>query len=200
MRKRAPLVVIDDEAQLNSLASTVRLDLVDILQALGEASVPELAVQLGRPADGLYYHLRALADAGLVKTVGEQRKGRAAEAVYAVQPSDRRLAISHRPKSRRAQEAVQKIVHLMLLAAEREYRDASEDPDCVVEGNGRELWPSRAVGWLSRKELVRVNSLLTELNSLISTQRSGSDQKLYALQFSLAPLARGNTPNPKDQP
>jgi len=200
VNKPRAIWVIDEEAQLDALASTARLDLIDTLQALGEASAPELAVQLGRPPDSLYYHLRALAEAGLVKTVGEQRKGRAVEAVYAVQDPDRRLAISHRPKSRRSRDAVRKIVHLMLLAAEREYRDSSEDPDCVVAGPERELWPSRTVGWLSRDELVRVNTLLAELNSLISTHRSGTNQKLYALQFSLAPVARANKPKPKELP
>jgi len=200
MNDRRAIVMIDDEAQLEALASTVRLDLVDTLQALGEASVPELAARLGRPADGLYYHLRALTEVGIVRVVGEQKRGRSAETVYSVEDPDGRLAIRHNSKTPRARAAVQKIVRSMLSAAEREYRQCSDTPDCVVEGPERELWPSRAVGWLSKEDLVRVNSLLVELNSLMSGQRSGPTQKLYALQFSLAPIARAPNSDLTEQP
>src|SRR3954462_6760860 len=58
---------VEDAREIELLASPTRIELVDTLEALGgEASVAELAAQLGRPADGLYYHLRQLAEGGLL--------------------------------------------------------------------------------------------------------------------------------------
>ena len=52
---------IRDPGRIAVLASPVRQEIVDTLAMLGgEASVAALAEQLGRPADGLYYHLRLL--------------------------------------------------------------------------------------------------------------------------------------------
>lgn len=59
---------VRDPAQVRLLSSPVRQEMVDTLAALGgEAGVANLADQLGRPADGLYYHLRALVLGGLVE-------------------------------------------------------------------------------------------------------------------------------------
>src|SRR5687768_8664088 len=61
---------ISDPAQIRLLSSPVRQEIVDTLSAFGgEASVAALAEQLGRPADGLYYHLRALVRGALVLEV-----------------------------------------------------------------------------------------------------------------------------------
>jgi len=187
--KTGSIYTVDSEAPLRALASTVRLDIIDTMLALGKASAPDLARQLGRPADALYYHLRALDRAGLVREVGERKRGRTVEAVYSVR--SKRLALSHRPQGRGSREAVQKIVKAMLLTAQREYSAASADANCVVDGPSRELWPSRSMGWLSKRELTRVNSLLSELNVLVSARRSSPDQQLYSLQFLLAPTGRG---------
>lgn len=60
--------VIDDVATIDLLASSARMEIVDALEAsTGALSVAALAARLGRPADGLYYHLRQLVAAGLVR-------------------------------------------------------------------------------------------------------------------------------------
>ncbi len=65
-RKRSTRSAVENAAEIEVLASPTRIELVDTVEALGSASVAELAEQLGRPADGLYYHLRQLAAAGLL--------------------------------------------------------------------------------------------------------------------------------------
>src|SRR5262245_47733719 len=53
-----------------ALASPVRQEIIDTLEALGGATIAELAGALGRPADGLYYHVRRLVRAGLLVGAG----------------------------------------------------------------------------------------------------------------------------------
>ena len=66
-QKKAGHSTLEKADEIELLASPTRIELIDTLEALGgEATVAELAAQLGRPADGLYYHLRQLAAGGLI--------------------------------------------------------------------------------------------------------------------------------------
>ena len=57
--------VVERVEQIALLASPARQEIVDTIEALGgEAAVAELAAQLGRSSDGLYYHLRHLVRGG----------------------------------------------------------------------------------------------------------------------------------------
>src|SRR5688572_12810722 len=70
---------IADASTIAALASPVRQELLDTLEARGGvATVAELAEQLGRPADGLYYHIDILRRAGLFIAAprGRSRAGR----------------------------------------------------------------------------------------------------------------------------
>ena len=62
---------VEDPGKIALFATPVRVELVTAIQALGgAATVAQLAIQLGRPADGLYYHLRALVRGGLLRESG----------------------------------------------------------------------------------------------------------------------------------
>src|SRR4029077_13640061 len=67
--------IIRSEKQLAVLASAQRQEIVDVLAERGTVSVAELAATLGRPADALYFHLRALVAAGLVQRAGDRASG-----------------------------------------------------------------------------------------------------------------------------
>lgn len=59
--------VITDVAAVEALAYPLRQELLDTVTAFGgEAAASALAEQLGRPVDGLYYHLRLLVKHGLL--------------------------------------------------------------------------------------------------------------------------------------
>ncbi len=58
--------VLSKASELAAIVSPVRHHLLRTLSLLGTASVRELADELGRSPESLYYHLRALAKIGLV--------------------------------------------------------------------------------------------------------------------------------------
>ena len=72
--------LIRSEKQLATLVAAARQEIVDVLAELGAVSVAELATALGRPADALYFHLRALTRAGLVQKAGYRSRPRGKEA------------------------------------------------------------------------------------------------------------------------
>lgn len=71
---------LTDSAPLEALYDPLRYRLFRALAT--PRSVPELAAEVGLPANGLYYHVRRLVDAGLVRRVGVRDGDRRAERVY----------------------------------------------------------------------------------------------------------------------
>ena len=74
--------VIRGKKQLACLAAAARQEIFDVLEQRGTVSVAELAAVLGRPADGLYFHLRALTRAGLVRQAGHRTRSGRKETLY----------------------------------------------------------------------------------------------------------------------
>jgi DNA-binding transcriptional ArsR family regulator len=182
--------LVGDPAQISLLSSPVRQELVDTLAALGgEAEVATLAEQLGRPADGLYYHLRTLVEGGLVREVptkeGSERRFRL------VGGGPLRLAYDLGPGGNAT--ALSAFARGLLQIAGRDFEDALTREETVVTGTGRELWASRNKGWLSPDDVVEVNALLERLSVLTSQPKAAGREHLASLAFVLAPI----NPRPK---
>lgn len=178
---------VADPAHIALLASPVRQDIVDTLVALGgEADVAAVARELGRPADGLYYHFERLADAGLL-----QRRDEAGDARrYRV--GTRRGTALRLVYGKRAEngEAVQQVVAKLLQSAGRDFRAALADPKVRTTGEARELWAGRSRGWLDQEGLREANALLGRLLELLQGPRQPGQDQLFSLSFVLAPKPR----------
>lgn len=180
--KRAPL---EAAAKIELLASPTRIEIVDTLEAFGgPVSVAELAAQLGRPADGLYYHLRRLTAGGLIEEeiTAEGRRYRA------LARSGDRLRLRYRPGANANAQAVGRVAASVLRVAGRDFARAIADPDSVVEGPQRELWAARGKGWVGAGELAEINRLLTRLMDLLQQPRDARHDRLVSLSWVLAPL------------
>lgn len=183
---------IDDPDQIRALSSPVRQEIVDTLAALGgEATVADLAEQLGRPADGLYYHLRVLAASGLVRECpaaqGLERRFRLAG------EGDQPLRLAYRTGSEGNLPAVSGFARALLQVAGHDFEAALELQGIAVDGPRRELWTARNKGWLSPADLEEVNRLIERLNSLVSQPAAAGRDRLLSFAFVLAPI----NPRPK---
>lgn len=186
-RSKPPLDTraIRDPAHIRLLASPVRQELVDTLASLGgEAAVAELSEQLGRPADGLYYHLQLLAESGLLR----EREGSAGERIFRLAGAgDAPLRLAYDLASEEARDALAAYAKGLAQIAERDFQAALNQPGTVVEGDGRQLWAARNKGWLSDAELAEANALLERLCDLLSRPRDASRNRPMSLAFVLAP-------------
>jgi len=183
---RRPSPVIDDAAEIDLLASPARIEIVDTLEALGEAvTVAELAAELGRPADGLYYHLRQLAEGGLI----EQEASPDGLRYRTRTRGDDRLRLRYRPGATANAEAVGRVAASVLRVAGRDFARALADPHSVAEGPRRELWAARGKGWVGEDELAEINRLLARLMDLLQRPRARGRDRLVALAWVLAPVA-----------
>lgn len=178
---------VGDPSQVRLLSSPVRQELVDTLAALGgEADVAMLAEQLGRPADGLYYHLRVLVAGGLMREVP------------AIEGSERRYSLAGEGSAplRLAYDLsaagnvteLRAFARALLQIAGRDFENGLANKAAVVVGAGRELWASRNKGWLSSDDLAEVNVLLERLSALTSQPKTDGREHLASLAFVLAPI------------
>jgi len=184
-QKKAARGGVENAKEIELLVSPTRIEIVDTLEALGgEASVAELAAQLGRPADGLYYHLRQLAAGGLVEEEAALDGRR-----YRL-PTRRgeRLALRYRPGATENAKAVERVASSVLRIAGRDFARALGDPETIVEGEHRELWTSRLKGWVGPSELAEINRLLNRLGKLLHRPRTAERDRLVALSWVLAPI------------
>jgi DNA-binding transcriptional ArsR family regulator len=175
---------ITKPAQLACLASAPRQEIVDILSRMGTASIGEIADALGRPADALYYHLRALVRVGLVVTAGIRKGPRRPMALYRTPTPMLELRYDKRAASRRY---VPKIVSAMMRLGTRDFARAL-GTDVTMRGPERELWAIRTTGWLRRSQLPTVNERIVGLRDAVS--RPKGKGRLYAITIVIAPIDR----------
>lgn len=176
---------IRDPAHIRLLASPVRQELVDTLASLGgEAPAAALAEQLGRPADGLYYHLQLLADAGLV----QEQQGGSGERVFKLCGAGQGpLRLSYDLASDDARSALASYVKGLTQVAESDFKVGMTQDAAQGKGRHRQLWAARNKGWVSTAELEEANALLERLCELLSQARDGSRDQPMSLAFVLAP-------------
>lgn len=186
MAQKKPLRgAVERANEIELLASPTRIELIDTLEALGgEATVAELAEQLGRPADGLYYHLRQLAAGGLIdeEATADGRRYRTRTR------RGERLRLRYHPGVNANAKAVGRVAGSVLRVAGRDFSRAIADSEVIVEGPLRELWAARGKGWVGRSELAEINRLLLRLMALMQRPRTSSRDRLIALSWILAPV------------
>jgi DNA-binding transcriptional ArsR family regulator len=76
----ARVEVLDDPEQVAALAHPLRVAILDALREPGSAAGAARA--LGEPRQKVNHHVKALLDAGLVRSVGERRNGNFVEQLY----------------------------------------------------------------------------------------------------------------------
>lgn len=184
---------VSQPRQIAVLASPIRQDIVDTVTAIGPCSIAEVAQALDRPADGLYFHVRRLLGAGLLRAVGA-REG-ADRGTLRVDVPRRQMHLSYEPGNPRRRTAVVRVIGSMLRSAERTFRDALRPDIAVTSGLRRNLWAGRSLGALSARELEEVNRLLLRLAAVMRAGRSDrgrarGKRTLYELSFVLAPARR----------
>jgi len=173
------------------LVAAPRQEIVDVLEQLGTVSVAELAATLGRPADALYFHLRALTRAGLVVRCGSRARPGGSEALYRTVAPELRL--QYEPDVAANREAVSAIVASMLRLATRDFTRALRRGGVVVDGPGRELSAVRKVGRLSAAQIARLNRGIATLVREVSASRGRG--RLYAVTLTVTPLDHRNDAN-----
>lgn len=186
-RSRPTVHSIESPRQLSALASPLRQEIVDAASAAGGAvSIAELAEQLGRPADRLYFHVRALVRVGLLVADGERKEGRHVATLYRLPAEEVRL--KYVPRDKRNVKSVTAVVDGVLRLARRDFRRRMESGCAVVEGAERDTWGGRIKGWLDAGQQARLIGLLGEVHGLMREGRRREGAKAVAFTFVCVPV------------
>jgi DNA-binding transcriptional ArsR family regulator len=178
--------VIRNGKQLAALTSATRLELLDVLTEMGTVSVAEIATALERPADALYFHIRLLKQAGLVRQVSYRfRNGRKEALFRTVAPE---LWLDYEQHSEKNRTAINAIISSTLRLGIRDFRRAYQRGDLTVSGERRELWVLRKTARLSPAEIGVVNRSIKRLKLAVSKPQGRG--RLYGITVLLTPLDR----------
>ena len=177
---------ITSQRQIEALVSPVRQEIVDVIDAAGPSSAGEIGELLGRPQDGLYYHIKKLVDVGLLKEVGVRETARRGETVY--DTSGRPMRLVYQPGNTANARGVIRILGATLRLAERNFARAIRRRDTVVDGPARALWGARITGWVNRSELKEINEHLNAIVQIAQSSKRRRGATLHEVTFVLSPL------------
>lgn len=178
--------LVEDAGQIAALAAPIRIEILSTIEAMdGAVTVAELAERLGRPADGLYYHLRALVRGGLLHEIAAAgiRRFRST-----VSPGER-TRLRYTPGATANARAVGRVAAGMSRLSQRDFERALNSKESVAEGLSRELWVARIRGWVDEADLKRINHHLGQIVDLLHRRKQpDAARKLVALHWILAPI------------
>lgn len=200
--RRAATYRIRAARQIEALASPARQELIDALALIGPASIAELAEDLGRAPDSLYYHVRKLEHVGLVVRRGVRGEGPREEALFDVPGAN--MMLDTQPKGARERGHLLKLVGAALRMAERDLRSALESGRAVYRMCARRnAWGARVKGWLDAEELAQVRAHLEAIAAILHAGKRRKGAGLHAVTYVLAPLepssrSRGKGTNQKE--
>ena len=179
------------EAQLHSLASAARREVFHTLGRIGPASVGEIAVALGQPADALYYHVRHLARAGLVAELGKRAASTRRESVYAV--TTRLIRVDPSRRATRYLSAVRKLFESTLRSVARRIGAALDDPEVERSGPRRQVSLQTHLVRLDDVGLAELNRRIDGLSEFLAKRSLTDSGELYQVLTVTTTLRRGES-------
>ena len=176
-----------EPAELRAIASPPRQRLVSAFEALGDASVRELAAYLGRRPASLYFHLEKLMEAGLVVEVGSRPAAHRREQVYRL--IARRLSLRGNLGDPEYGEALADLGRSIARASERDYVRAIEDGHAHLRGPQRNLALHHYHVHLRPRDRQRFVQLLDELADFCIANNDPERGAPLSFTASLAPIS-----------
>jgi len=170
--------------QVRALASGIRQEIVDAAEVLGPCSIADLAAALGRPADGLYYHVRLLMRVGLLVEAGRRAAGRRQEVLLRTpgRPMRLKAAIDQA-------QSLSEINRAMMRLGARDFRRAIESPEARTIGPARNVYSGRTTGRLTPAQVRRIGVLIRQIQEEFAREPAPG-ARLHAVTLMLVPLCR----------
>lgn len=168
MSKRDKKIMILNPDQREALTqSPARLEVMDAMSEIAPCSVAELARELGRSPQSLYYHVEIMLNVGLLRQSGSRKAGRRDEAMYDLVSDHFRLAGSADTDEDKRRTLL-RFNSTVVKLTERNYRDALALGLARRVGDRENIYLRRQRGRLSDEDLERFYELLEEIGALFA--------------------------------
>ena len=173
-------------AQLRALASVARAEIVSALSHAAPLSARELAVRLGRPVSGLYHHIKALEQVGLLKAAGSRSSARRPEQLYALTAET--LSSREAARSKQGRRALAATGRRFISAAARGFEAGLATREGRTEGAGRTAAVRRLRVCLGAADLAAFNAELDAWLARIQKRSRRLDGTTIDITLILAPV------------
>lgn len=175
-----------DPEQIECLASSVRMTLIDRLVADGPLPADELARRVGLRPTAIYHHLTKLAETGLVVETGSRRApgAKKPQIIYATpKPRMRMLRAFGDPANA---DALTRCTAAILRQAQRDFAAGFGNDAARAGGPQRNHGFSRLTARPDADTLARINAHLDAIHDLL-WQANDPDQPALSLAWVIAP-------------
>ena len=185
MSKR-PELLISTVQQMEALGSPVRHQIHLAMEMLGPCTVNELARQMGRVPETLYYHIRRLEKVGILERVGSRAGGGRDEAIF--QLRGQRLRVDPSQSSPRFLKAMAKGCGSLLRFTQRTFVRALKAKAERRVVSRRSLRIEQVTVRLSPRNLAEMNRRLDSLQEFLADADGPGGQPMYLITIATAPL------------
>ncbi len=184
--KKQDIMYLNDDQRQAVTESTVRLEIMETLLDLVPCSISELARELGRSPQSLYYHIEILTKVGLINQVCTRRAGKRDEAVYDLPAKWIRFVNNNDPDRR---DTLFKLAHTILRITEKNYQQAYHRGFVeAIDEKVENIYLRRQRGRLTDEALRKVYEHINAIGELFEEGRITNEGQQYGLSVVLTPL------------
>lgn len=180
--------VVREVAQVRALTGPMPHRLVSAFERMGQCTVGELSDELDEPAESLYYHVRRMVGAGVLRQCGVRPTSRRDEAIYELPGKE--LVFDPNNTSPAFLTALGKSVSALLRLADRAYGLAIAARGTKRKGGARNLMIQQHYARLGADDLTELNRRLEDIADFIQERDDPTARPWVSLTMALSPVAR----------
>jgi len=172
---------IDCPDQIRSLCSPMRHEIHQVVLSQGEASVREIAEQMGRKPASLYRHIDQLVEVGLLIEMGTKSTARRDAKMYTTKLEFMR----YRPRKPEMVEALGEFARSSLKDTGLKITKSFDAGTAVLPVPHRDIFIGSPAGWLDENELAELNEHIDAIIGLMINKPRKPDSKRMVISMGL---------------
>lgn len=165
--RRRRILILKPSQRRAITQSPARLEIMDTMSEIAPCSVAQLARELGRSPQSLYYHVEIMEKAGLLKRSGSRRAGKREEALYDLASDHFRLA-GRGESAEEKRGSLLRFSRTVLKLTEKNYRRALGEGLVRRVGTRENIYVRRQRGRMTDADLTRFYDLLDQIGALFA--------------------------------
>jgi len=179
----------DDETiscplQIRALCSPMRHEIHQVVLSQGEASIREIAEQMGRKPVSLYRHIDQLVEVGLLVDEGTKSTARRDAKMYSTKLEFMRYS----PRNPEMLKALGEFTRASMKDTGSKVAKSIESTNAVLPIPLRDTYIGSPAGWLDDDELGELNQHIDAIIGLLADKPKKPDSKRIAITIGLYPV------------
>lgn len=172
---------IDCPDQIRALCSPMRHEIHQVVLSQGQASVREIAEQMGRKPVSLYRHIDQLVEVGLLTDIGTKSTTRRDAKIY----STKLEFFQYSPRHPEMLKALGEFARTSLKDTGNKVSKAIESGESVLPVPLRDLYIGTPAGWLDDDELTELNEHIDAIIGLLADKPRKPGSKRMAIAMGM---------------